>query len=95
MPLPTTKYPLKSPDMSLVAESFTRSLRSNFSEVSVSIAPCPDLTLAPWCLAAPGLGGEPAVADVGGVPHLLPTPNIDKQYNVGEVAKCCGMESGM
>ena len=34
-----------------------KGLRENFEDVTVSVVECPDLTLSPWQLAAPGEGG--------------------------------------
>lgn len=37
---------------------------------AVKVAACPDLTQAPYGLAASGLGGRPVLVDVGGVMNL-------------------------
>ncbi|XP_053563445.1 ester hydrolase C11orf54 homolog isoform X2 [Bombina bombina] len=34
-----------------------------------------------------GLCGKPRIADVGGVPYLVPTPKLNKIYNINTVAK--------
>lgn len=44
-----------------------RDLMESFKEVSVGVEDCPDLTKAPFHLAAEGLSGSPRICDVGGV----------------------------
>ena len=92
--LSVTKHALKKPDFDPVCKSFEKSLAANYEEFKVEVVDCPDLTAAPWKLALPGLGGEPCVADVGGVPNLIPTPNVEKQYNLDTVAELCGLSDG-
>jgi hypothetical protein len=55
-----------------------KALNANFSSVSVSVVECPDLSEKPWSLAAPGLCGRARIADVGGVPNLIPLVERDK-----------------
>ena len=85
----------KSPSLSEVCISFQKSLSNNFAECEVEVVECPDLTQAPWSLALPGLGGQPRIADVGGVPNLIPSVKLDKQYNLDEVAGLCDTTRGM
>ena len=92
--LSVTKHPLNKPDLSSVCKSFEDSLSANYEEVTVEVVECPDLREAPWKLALPGLGGEPSVADVGGVPNLIPTPKVEKQYNLDTVAGLCDLAGG-
>uniref|UniRef100_A0A8C4NHW3 Chromosome 11 open reading frame 54 n=1 Tax=Eptatretus burgeri TaxID=7764 RepID=A0A8C4NHW3_EPTBU len=61
----------------------------------VSVVDCPDLQLAPFCLAAPGLCGNERIADVGGVPYLLPEPRKDKLYDLGDVLRLVGLPGGL
>ena len=41
-----------------------------------------------------GLCGHPALIDVGGVPYLVPTPHLDKVYNIRNIAKQIGLPRG-
>ncbi|PIK44438.1 hypothetical protein BSL78_18715, partial [Apostichopus japonicus] len=57
-----------------------------FKNVSVKTVECPDLTQKPFTLAAKGISGSPRLADVGGVPYLVPLAQRDKVYNFDTVA---------
>ncbi|KAF7490199.1 Ester hydrolase C11orf54 -like protein [Sarcoptes scabiei] len=61
-------------------------LRNKFEHCSVSVVDCPDLTRPPFNLAASGLCGRTAIADVGGVPYLLPLVKRDKIYSFKQIA---------
>eukprot|EP00116_Pleurobrachia_bachei_P006893 sb/3467155/ len=90
MPLPVKEVKLTPPPLSEIVESFTRSLKLNFKAVDVSVVECPDLT--EWGgIAAPGLGGMSTIADVGGVPNLIPRPKVDKEYSLPTIAQLCGI----
>lgn len=57
------------------------------------MAACPDLTQAPYGLAAPGLGGRPVLVDVGGVMNLQYVANRQNaHFDIGAsprvVARC-------
>jgi hypothetical protein len=56
-------------------------LLANFAEVSVDIVDCPNLTQAPFHLAAPGLGGDGTIVEFGGPPFLLPNVDRSKVYD--------------
>lgn len=45
-----------------------------YGHVEVSVVDCPDLSKEPFNLAGSGLGGKTALADIGGVPYLMPVP---------------------
>lgn len=66
-------------------------LSKNFGEATAAPVDCPDLTEAPFSLAAPGLCGSPRLCDVGGVPNLVPLVNRSKVYNLKEVAVKVGL----
>ncbi len=85
--------PLYQPDLQELARTIEDGLKQNFTNVSVSIDDCPDLTKAPFGLAKSGLGGNPKILDVGGVPYLIPKPILSKIYNFDELAKCIGIEN--
>lgn len=87
MAVPVRKTSLHVPDMNEVAKVLQEGLQKNFGSVEVGIVECPDLTKGPFHLAAPGICGNPRIADVGGPPFLLPLPQKDKLYDLGEVAK--------
>ena len=93
--LSVVKHQLSKPSLDLVCKSFQKSLTANFAECTVEVVECPDLTAAPWSLSLPGLGGDPRVADVGGVPNLIPTVKVEKQYCIYEVATLCELGQGM
>jgi hypothetical protein len=90
--LPTRKYSLSPPPLEELVPIIQTGLSSNFKDVTVSLAPCPNLTLPPFHLAAPGLCGQECIADIGGVPNLHPYPNLDKKYDLLEITK--GLDLG-
>jgi hypothetical protein len=85
------KVPLSPPTLEELVAPITSGLSSNFEHVSVSVVPCPDLCQAPFNLAAPGLSGNPRIADVGGPPNLSPSPKLDRKYSLIEMAKLMEM----
>ncbi|XP_072099124.1 ester hydrolase C11orf54 homolog isoform X2 [Mobula birostris] len=81
------KSALYVPTLKELCEVLQDGLKKNFAEVQVSVVDCPDLTQEPFTFAAAGLCGKPRIADVGGVPYLLPLPQMDKIYNLNTVAE--------
>lgn len=67
-------------------------LESNFECVLVEVCPCPDLSKAPFNLAAAGLGGHPRILDIGGVPYLVPLAQKEKLYDMKDYPKLTGFE---
>lgn len=57
-------------------------LKSNFAEVEVAIVDSPDLSKAPFHLAAAGLGGDATIVEFGGPPFLLPLVDKSKVYDL-------------
>lgn len=55
--------------------------------MSVEAVECPDLTQAPFHLAASGLGGSPTIVDVGGPPYLLPSVDRTKLYDLVAIGR--------
>jgi hypothetical protein len=53
------------PPLKLIASVLEAALNTNYEEASVEIVDCPDLTKAPFNLAAKGLCGKSSLADVG------------------------------
>ena len=85
------KYVLKPSEMQEVANVLSNKLYDYFEEVKVSIVDCPDLSKEPFNLASKGLCGKTAIADIGGVPFLVPSPNLTKpSYDLIKIAKNVG-----
>ncbi|XP_069767521.1 ester hydrolase C11orf54 homolog isoform X1 [Narcine bancroftii] len=78
---------LHVPSLQELCEVLQEGLKKNFAEVQVSVVDCPDLAQEPYTFAASGLCGKPRIADVGGVPYLLPLPQTDKIYNLNTIAE--------
>ena len=87
------KKGLFQPDLHELAAAIEQGLSSNFESVSVSVVECPDLTESPFRLADSGIGGRPKILDVGGVPYLIPTPQLERIYNFDVLAEITGIES--
>ena len=76
------------PSLQEVAKIFNESLRDIYNEVTVEVVDCPDLTKEPFNLAAQGLCGSPGIADVGGVPYLVPVARTEKApYSLAQITK--------
>ncbi|XP_028322253.1 ester hydrolase C11orf54 homolog [Gouania willdenowi] len=83
----TEKIQLHAPSLEELQHVLQTGLKSNFAEVEVSVVDCPDLTKEPFTFPVPGLCGNPRIADVGGVPYLVPLVQKDKEYNMNSVSK--------
>ncbi|MEE6518600.1 hypothetical protein FKM82_029702 [Ascaphus truei] len=83
----TETCPLHFPSLEELSEVLKSGLQKNYAEVRVSVVDCPDLTHKPFGFPVKGLCGKPRIADVGGVPYLVPTARLDKIYNINTVAK--------
>ncbi|KAK7864774.1 hypothetical protein R5R35_012270 [Gryllus longicercus] len=81
------KKSLFVPTLDEVAKVLQDGLKSNFAQVEVKVVDCPDLTQKPFTLACKGLGGNPSVVEVGGVPYLLPLVKREKLYDFKDVAR--------
>lgn len=88
---PTQNYPLPSTTLKDVLPAIEKGLKGNFKETSVEIAPCPDLTQAPFHLAGEGLCGNERIADIGGPPNLHPLPKFDRKYSLLELTQLMEM----
>ncbi|KAJ7320081.1 hypothetical protein JRQ81_019592 [Phrynocephalus forsythii] len=75
------------PALEEVAGVLQKGLKENFADVQVSVVDCPDLTQEPFKFPAKGICGNPRIADVGGVPNLVPLVQKDKVYDLNTVAK--------
>ncbi|XP_033219087.1 ester hydrolase C11orf54 homolog [Belonocnema kinseyi] len=69
---------------------FEKALSKNFADVTVEIVECPDLTEAPFALAASGLGGNPTLAEIGGEEYQWPSLQKDKLYDIKTLARHLG-----
>nr|XP_031833404.1 ester hydrolase C11orf54 homolog [Nomia melanderi]XP_031833405.1 ester hydrolase C11orf54 homolog [Nomia melanderi] len=86
------KKELHVPSLNEVKDVLKEGLAKNFSEFCVEVVDCPDLTQKPFTLAAPGLGGNPTVLEIGGPPFLLPLVQRNKLYDIQQLLKhlkCC------
>lgn len=79
------------PDLEEVAGVLGKGLTKNFTNVSVSVVDCPDLTQPPFHLAAAGICGNARLADVGGPPFLLPLAQKDKIFKFKDIAQLCSL----
>ncbi|KAM9319504.1 ester hydrolase C11orf54 homolog [Gastrophryne carolinensis] len=87
----TESAPLHIPALEELAAVLDGELKKNYAEVQVKVVDCPDLTQEPYGFPVKGLSGKPRIADVGGVPYLVPTARLDKIYNINTVAKKIGL----
>ncbi|XP_072040997.1 ester hydrolase C11orf54-like [Amphiura filiformis] len=90
------KYPVEQADLHIpelqeLARVLQDGLGENFESVSVNVVDCPDLTQEPFTLAASGICGKSCLADAGGPPYLIPTPQINKTYSIDKIANEVGM----
>jgi len=65
-------------------------LKSNFADVHVEIVDCPDLTQAPFHLAASGLNGDPTIVEFGSPVFLLPLVDKTKVYDLVPLVRHIG-----
>lgn len=83
---PVERRALHVPPLEEVASVLQDALKKSFAEATVTVVDCPDLTQAPYSLGAAGLCGSPRLADVGGVPYLVPMVKRDKLYDLKDLA---------
>ncbi|XP_075051102.1 ester hydrolase C11orf54 homolog [Mixophyes fleayi] len=83
----TESCALHLPALEDIAELLESGLKKNYADVHVKVVDCPDLTQEPFGFPVKGLCGKSRIADVGGVPYLVPTARLDKIYNTNTVAK--------
>jgi len=80
--------PLHVPDLAELAGVITKGLEQNYATSSCSVVKCPDLREAPFGLASAGICGKTRLADVGGVPYLIPTSQYEKRtYDLQKVSE--------
>uniref|UniRef100_A0A8D0H8V1 Chromosome 11 open reading frame 54 n=1 Tax=Sphenodon punctatus TaxID=8508 RepID=A0A8D0H8V1_SPHPU len=81
------KFAFHVPSLEELTGVLLNGLKENFADVQVSIVDCPDLTQEPFMFPVKGICGKPRIADVGGVPYLVPLPQKDKVYDLNTMAK--------
>ena len=91
MSYPVESQQITAPSLEDVASAIRSGLAANFETVEVSVENCPNLKEAPFNLPASGLCGSPRIADVGGVPYLVPTVVKSKIYDISELAALTGL----
>ncbi|KAM9059341.1 ester hydrolase C11orf54-like [Megaptera novaeangliae] len=64
-----------------------KGLTDTFADVQVSVVDCPNLTKEPFTFPVKGICGKTRIAEVGGVPYLLPLTNKKKVYDLNKIAK--------
>ncbi|KAL5337401.1 hypothetical protein BJX70DRAFT_245647 [Aspergillus crustosus] len=79
--------PLNPPSLEELAPIIEHHLKSNFTHATATVIQCPDLRKAPFGLAAPGLSGNPRIADIGGQANLFPSPNFDAKFSLLALAR--------
>lgn len=72
---------------SSIPKALSTGLIQNFAEVAVKEVECPDLSVAPFHLAANGLCGRPTIVDIGGTPFLLPLVDRSKLYDLTSIGR--------
>jgi len=87
--------PLNTPPLPDVAKVLQDGLQNNFSQASVEVVECPDLSQKPWGLAAKGLCGSTRLLDIGGVPYLMPSVQRDKMYEMRDYPKLTDIDQGL
>ena len=83
----TTIHPREPPPLGELATVIQKALSTNFTTATVRVAQCPDLRDPPFHLAAPGLSGNPRIADIGGRTNLFPCANLQAKYSLLSMAK--------
>ncbi|XP_018336914.1 ester hydrolase C11orf54 homolog isoform X2 [Agrilus planipennis] len=85
--------PLYKPPLQELADVLNQNLTYNFAEVHAEVVDCPDLRKEPFTLASEGLGGNPRVVEIGGVPYLAPIAQLNKVYDLKDIERFSGLKS--
>lgn len=80
-----TKKQLHVPPLDEIKEVLKEGLLTNFAEFQVEVVDCPNLMQEPFTLAAPGLGGNPTLLEIGGPSFLLPSVQRNKVYDIRQL----------
>ena len=86
--MPVDHKPLYVPELDELANVVANGLKSNYKDSSCSVVDCPDLSKEPYGLASPGICGKTRLADVGGVPYLIPLSQYQTQVYDLQVSVC-------
>ncbi|XP_011636290.1 ester hydrolase C11orf54 homolog [Pogonomyrmex barbatus] len=70
-----------------LAAAVENELSTSFGKVTAEWVDCPDLTQEPFNLAAPGLGGDTAILDIGGISNVYPEHIESKIYHFENIFK--------
>ncbi|XP_059042493.1 ester hydrolase C11orf54 homolog isoform X2 [Mustela lutreola] len=81
------EYSFHVPSLEELAGVLQKGLKDNFADVQVSVVDCPDLTKEPFTFPVKGICGKTRIAEVGGVPYLLPLVKKEKVYDINKIAK--------
>ncbi|XP_024587066.1 ester hydrolase C11orf54 homolog [Neophocaena asiaeorientalis asiaeorientalis] len=81
------EYSFHVPSLEELVGVLQKGLRDNFADVQVSVVDCPNLTKEPFTFPVKGICGKTRIAEVGGVPYLLPLINKKKVYDLNKIAK--------
>ena len=73
------RHQLFQPEETEFLQVLRQGLSTNYREVQVQFTTCPNLKEHPYHLASEGICGSPRLADVGGVPYLVPGPAAYRQ----------------
>ncbi|CAN8106274.1 unnamed protein product [Discula destructiva] len=92
-PWPVRKVLLDPPPLQGLAAAIRDGLKTNFTTSDASVSVPPDLRQSPFHLAAPGLSGNPRIADVGGTANLAPSPDLSKKYDLLTISRHMEMSS--
>ncbi|KAH6876427.1 hypothetical protein B0T10DRAFT_414669 [Thelonectria olida] len=83
---PVQKLTLAPPPLDDLATAIRDGIKPNFSAASVTVSTPPDLRKPPFHLAGAGLSGNVRIADIGGQPNLMPSPNLEAKYDLVQVS---------
>ncbi|XP_032236161.1 ester hydrolase C11orf54 homolog isoform X2 [Nematostella vectensis] len=94
-----SKFPVEDVDLYVppldeLAKVLQDGLTKNFSHATVTVVECPDFRQPPWNFPATGFGGKPRIVDVGGPAYLLPLPQLNKIYDMNDVAAKADLPGG-
>ncbi|XP_072748913.1 ester hydrolase C11orf54 homolog isoform X2 [Anoplolepis gracilipes] len=78
------------PDENVLATVLENGLRRSFTHANVRWVTCPNLSQAPFNLAATGICGKAAIIEVGDRTYLEPNPRLDKIYIIREILTAIG-----
>lgn len=82
-----SEFSFHVPSLEELAAVMQKGLKDNFADVQVSVVDCPDLTKEPFTFPVKGICGKTRIAEVGGVPYLIPLVNKKKVYDLNTIAK--------